>query len=124
MDSFPILSATDKPIYPKDGRCPTCGGGFERGTAYISGGALLLSDNGQDSIHTGRLRGFLNIGIHGRDSEMRDSADIEVVAELYGGQFDLVWCSISCLREWLAGLLRRVESLAGCPPNASGTGGS
>ena len=117
MGSFPVLSGSDKACYPKDGRCPTCGGNFEKGTVYISGGALLLSADGQESIDTDRLRAFLNVGIHGRDLEMRDSSDITVVEELGGGQFDLTWCSIACLREWLSDLLKQVESLVGSPPD-------
>lgn len=44
---------------------------------------------------------------------MRDSADVEVVAELCGGQFDLQWCSVGCMRKWLMDLLGQVERLAG-----------
>jgi hypothetical protein len=109
---FPMLSATDKPFYPTDGRCPVCNGGFEQGMAYISGGALLLSSDGRNSIHPERLQGFLHVGIHGRDPDMQDSADVPIVAHLHGGQFDLQWCSIRCMREWVTMLLQRVESMA------------
>jgi hypothetical protein len=73
---------------------------------------LQLSADDQDSIHSDRLRAFLHLGFHGRDPDMRDSADVSVVADLHGGQFDLQWCSVECMREWLLGLLREVESLA------------
>ena len=116
MTSFPVLSKRDKPYYPKDRRCPVCGGSFEKGIVYVSGGALLLSADGRDSIDTDRLQGFLNVGIHGRDPEMRDSSDITVVQELCGGQFDLTWCSVACLRKWLSDLLKQVESLLGGGP--------
>jgi hypothetical protein len=108
----PILSLADKPFFPIDGRCPVCGQGFTRGLAYLSAGALLLSPDGQDSIHIDRLQAFLNVGVHGADSAMRDSSDIEVVADLHGGQFDLQWCSIACMRQWLNLLLDQVESAA------------
>jgi hypothetical protein len=111
--SFPVLSNSDRMFYPADGRCPVCGGDFSRGIAYLSAGALLLSADGQDSVESDRLQAFLHLGFHGRDSDIRDSADVSVVADLHGGQFDLQWCSVGCMREWLLGLLREVEVAAG-----------
>lgn len=115
---FQLLSSADKPFHPADGRCPVCGRDFREGIAYLSAGALLLSADGQDSISTNRLRAFLHIGFHGSDTEMRDSSDVPVVEDLAEGQFDLNWCSVSCMREWLLRLLREVELRAqqGRPP--------
>jgi hypothetical protein len=106
---LPLLSSADRPFFPGNGHCPNCGHAFVQGSAYLSAGALLLSADGQDSIHTDRLQAFFNVGFHGVDSEMRDSSDIEVVADLHGGQFDLQWCSIACMRQWLNALLDQVE---------------
>ncbi len=114
MHSSPVLSSSDRPFYPADARCPVCHSEFTQGVAYLSGGAILLSDDGQDSLHPDRLQAFLHVGYHGRDPEMRDSADVSIVADLHGGQFDLQWCSVACMREWLVGLLRVVESMASC----------
>ena len=111
--SYPVLSASDRPFYPADGRCPVCRGEFSRGVAYLSAGALLLSADGEDSMGSDRLQAFLHVGFHGRNSDMRDSADVSVVAELHGGQFDLQWCSVGCMREWLLGVLRDVEAACG-----------
>ena len=108
-EPFLLLSSADRPFHPVDGRCPECGGDFRRGIAYLSAGALFLSKDKKNSIHPDRLQGFLHVGIHGADTEMRDSSDVEVVRNLYGGQFDLQWCSIACMREWLLKLLREVE---------------
>ena len=112
MSSSPVLSASDRPFYPSDGRCPVCGGEFSRGVAYLTAGALYLSADGHDSVHSDRLQAFLHVGFHGRDADMRDSADVPVVADLHGGQFDLQWCAVGCMREWLLGLLREVETAA------------
>jgi hypothetical protein len=106
---LPVLSSADRPFFPSNGHCPNCGRALVQGFAYLSAGALLLSADGQDSIHTDRLQAFLNVGFHGVDSEMRDSSDIEVIADLHGGQFDLQWCSIACMRQWLNALLDQVE---------------
>ncbi|MGL4464138.1 MAG: hypothetical protein ACRC1K_18470 [Planctomycetia bacterium] len=113
MSSSPVLSASDRPSYPADGRCPVCGGEFSRGVAYLSAGAVHLTADGQDSVPSDRLRAFLHVGFHGRDSDMRDSANESVVADLRGGQFDLQWCSVACMREWLFRLLREIETAAG-----------
>ena len=114
-EPFLLLSSSDRMFHPTDGRCPECGGDFRRGFAYLSAGASLLTElteDGQDSLHPDRLQGFLHVGFHGTDTEMRDSSDVVVVRHLYGGQFDLQWCSIACMREWLLKLLQEVESRA------------
>ncbi|MCO8120440.1 hypothetical protein NHH03_01730 [Stieleria sp. TO1_6] len=81
--------------------------------AYLSGGGLLLSEDGQDSIHLDRLKGFLHIGFHGRAPDMRDSGDITIVDDIAGGQFDLSWCSLQCMRQWLVQLVDRVDAKIG-----------
>ena len=111
-EPFQVLASCARPVYPSDGRCPVCGSAFLKGLAYLSAGALLLSEDGQDSLHSERLQGFLNIGFHGSDSEMRDSSDVTVVDHIHGGQFDLQWCSVGCMRTWLLGLLAEVERRA------------
>ena len=113
MPDCPLLTSNDRGFYPRDGICPVCGVRFTHGLAYLSAGARLLSQDEQDSIESNNLRAFLHIGIHGRDPEMRDSADIRVVRDLKGGQFDLQWCSIKCMREWFLGVFRELETIAG-----------
>jgi hypothetical protein len=77
---------------------------------------LLLSGDGKESVHTRSLQAFLHFGFHGPDAAMQGSSDVDVVADLEGGQFDLQWCSVRCMREWLLRLLREVESRAGQSP--------
>ena len=110
--TFPVLSGSDAPYYPAEARCPVCGAPFTKGFAYFNGGALLLSRSGQNSITTDRFRAFLHVGFHGVDPDMKDSSDVTVISDLGGGQFDMNWCSVQCLREWLTRLLDRVESEA------------
>ncbi len=73
------------------------------------GGADLLSADDGDSIQTRRLKGFLDIGFHGRDPEMRDSGGFTLVKDVPYGQFDLNWCSIECMRKTLNQLLDDLE---------------
>ena len=108
-EPFQLLSSTDKPFYPADGLCPVCGSQFRRGLAYLAAGALLLSKGAQNILRPDRLQGFLHVGFHGSDPEMRDSSDVVVVNGLHGGQFDLQWCSVDCMRKWFLKLLAEVE---------------
>jgi hypothetical protein len=113
MSMKPLLSGSDRPCWPADGKCPQCGGGFDRGFAYLSGGAVLLSKDGLNSVHTPRLQAFLHVGVHGTREDMHDSADVPLIVGLHDGQFDLNWCSVACMRTWLAALLEKVGRLAG-----------
>lgn len=90
--------------------CPNCGHAFASGFAYLSGGALLLSAENETSNETERLQAFLSIGFHGKDSEMQDSTDATLVDDVIGGQFDLNWCSIACMRFWLNRLMDEMEN--------------
>jgi hypothetical protein len=122
MERFLLLSDDDGPSYPHDGRCPACGKPFTHGLAYLSAGALLLSEDGCDSVQTNKLRGFLNLGYHGTDPDMTDSADAGVVDDLFGGQFDLKWCSVACMKKWLLDLLDEVERQASLGGRDQGRG--
>ncbi len=82
------------------------------GSAYLMAGALHLTADGRDSLHSDRVQAYMNIGYHGRKSDMSDSADTIVVTDLHGGQFDLEWCSISCMREWFLKLFQEIETRA------------
>ena len=69
-----------------------------------------MSTDGMDSIQTDRLEGFLHLGFHGKDSAMRDSEDSMLVDCILGGQYDLNWCSVRCMRSALNQLLDDIES--------------
>lgn len=90
--------------------CPNCGRAFVSGFAYLSGGALLLSPDNETSNETERLKAFLNIGFHGKDGDMRDSTGATLVDDVIGGQFDLNWCSIACMRLWFNRLMDEMEN--------------
>ena len=107
---LPVLSGSSSAFYPPDRRCPVCGDAFAEGIAYLSGGALLLSKDRQNSVHNDRLEAFLNVGFHGKDPGTRDSGDMMVVDRVSGGQFDLQWCSVRCMRAWLMQLLDELEA--------------
>jgi hypothetical protein len=92
-----------------DGVCRHCAGRIRGGLVYVEGGALLLDESELNSIHSNRHRAFLNVGFHGVNPGMSDSADIEIVNDLPGGQFNLSFCSLACLRSWFIGLVDQLE---------------
>lgn len=112
MDNYriPLLSKASRGIYPTEDGCPVCGQPFSHGFAYLMGGANLLSKDQQNSLTHDRLEGFLHLGFHGRDADASGSADILVVDDVVGGQFDLHWCSVRCMRAWLTKLLDTLEA--------------
>jgi hypothetical protein len=73
-------------------------------------GALLLDKRKLNSIHSDRQLAFMNIGFHGKSPDMSDSADAAIVSDLPGGQFDLSFCSLACLRGWFVDIVDRLEA--------------
>ena len=109
---LPLLKGTDPFHYPRDNVCPVCNSSLKngKGIAYISAGALLMDKQRMNSIDSDRLEAFFSIGFHGSKMDMSDSANMLIVDDLVGGQFDLQFYSIRCLRNWLKGLLDQLES--------------
>ena|SRR5579863_7371192 len=107
---YPVLKGDVKSNWPNDGMCPICRKeirGSEQ-VAYLSAGACW--DSAALRLDEHLVGGFLNVGVHGSRSDMLDSADVPVVEDVQGGQFDLQFCSLVCLRKWLNGLVDRLES--------------
>jgi hypothetical protein len=107
--SYPVLKGDTRPHWPSDGRCPVCGKNFREAgqVAYIMAGASW--DAGELSVADDVIQAFLNVGVHGARTDVKDSADIEIVSDLHGGQFDFEFCSTGCLRSWLNSVVDRVE---------------
>jgi hypothetical protein len=107
--SYPVLKGAMRSVWPGDGRCPVCGRGFRemQQVAYIMAGACWDSD--ELSVDARVIQAFLNIGVHGARSDVKDSADLQIIRDLQGGQFDLNFCSTNCLRDWLNSVVDRVE---------------
>lgn len=94
----------------RDARCVYCGGSIEGGVAYLSAGALWLDDSRQNSIHHDQHLAFMHVGFHGTRSDMLDSANIDVVNDRPGGQFDLSFCSLDCLKAWFVQIIDSLQS--------------
>jgi hypothetical protein len=98
--------------------CPQCGGPLGRGTAIISAGALRVVGGrpGRPWIEeTGRAEmfaphdaiGFLRLAWH-----VEMAPEVTIVDAAPGGQFDLYFCSIACLRAFLTARVDELEKLA------------
>jgi hypothetical protein len=101
--------------------CPVCKKDFKKATAaaYLEGGALYLSKDKKNSVLTkpDRHQAFLYFYAHECYPEPKLCADgpdegvvIDVVKDVYGGQFDLCWCSLACMRKWFIRLFDEMES--------------
>ena len=97
----------------KPGVCLYCAGPITNGVAYLSSGALYFDESRLNSIHDemhdDRHRAFMHVGYHGKDPDMSDSADTEVVSDLPGGQFDLSFCSLTCMKSWFDGIVTKLQ---------------
>jgi hypothetical protein len=94
----------------KKAYCPVCGNVISRGTAYISFGAVIDYDildkyKLSDSI----LEGFCHIGYHGSDPDMIDSASCTIADNILGGQADIEFCSLKCLRKWFCKIVDNLK---------------
>ena len=87
----------------------------------VSGGALLMSENGRNGYASDRLRGYLSVGVLDSRAKIPGS-DVVVVEHLLSGQFALQWCSVGCMRAWLRRLLAEIERAAGEQPEADPPG--
>ncbi|GAA4471813.1 hypothetical protein [Novipirellula rosea] len=52
----------------------------------------------------------MNVGYHGTQTDMSDSADIRVVNDLPGGQFDLSFCGLACLKTWFDAIVDGIQN--------------
>lgn len=90
--------------------CPVCGKPITEGVAYFSFGAvvdLLLLD--EMKLSEDVLEGFCRVGYHGADVEVRDSVDYCIGDSIKGGQLDISFCSLACIRTWFCHILDELE---------------
>lgn len=108
--NFPILQNNDRPYIPeRGGCCPICGTSFgEQGMVYLSAGAAYEIAADEDRAGP-MLEAFFHIGYHGTAVDCSDSADICIVEDLKGGQFDINFCSIQCLEKFFLNIVNALQ---------------
>jgi hypothetical protein len=113
MAEFPVMSGADGHFAPPDMTCLKCHRSLEQdgvtSFVYLSGGAMLMSENRQTGHADDRISGFLSIGSWSEREMDRGPAPIDIITNLTGGQFSIQWCSVDCMRQWLLGVLTEVE---------------
>ena len=100
-----------KKVWPASDTCPVCCRAFAEvgAVVYLMGGAVIDSNTTEDlGLHDQDIKGFLHIGYHGNPDVI--SADVKVVRDSSGGQFDLNFCSLECLRHWFLEVVQYLES--------------
>jgi hypothetical protein len=103
------------PIYKKDdysniGYCVNCRLDLYAqpvsGIAYIAGGAYYAGNNDAIEKELYHCLGFLNVGFHGNPDII--STDICIVDDVSGGQYDISFCSLECMKQWFNCIIDRI----------------
>ena len=103
--------------YPEGPLCPWCRKNKvsePHSFAVLSGGALLMNREKDTGLPDDNLDGFLSLSWHGAhdEGEGEDSdidANVDVARGVRGGQFEMYFCSISCLRSYSNHCLDQLE---------------
>jgi len=90
--------------------CPVCSTPLSHGFAYLSFGAVRDILLRQRRLDDDDMEGFCHIGYHGVRSDMTDSMDYCVAKDIKGGQLDIQFCSLKCLKNWFCGIVDVLES--------------
>ena len=95
-------------------KCALCSKRISGGSAYFSFGAVIdLLFLKRRRLSDTLMEGFCHIGYHGVDPDMKDSADYCVAAGIRGGQLDIDFCSLRCLRKWFCDIVDFLERESG-----------
>jgi hypothetical protein len=93
-------------------RCIECGNTArsEQGTfAFVVGGALFLEDDENGGPHP-RMEACLDFGVHaGNDDRASSSLAVSAIAEQHMGQFELCFCTTSCIRLYFNRFIDDIE---------------
>src|SRR5579862_1368657 len=107
---FPISTGAHLPISPNSRICPVCGSDMRLGFAFINLGAVCEEDLDSLPLNTAMMQAFWTVGYHGHETDMSDSADLEIVTDIPGGQCDIHFCSLECLHRFFNAI---IDSLRG-----------
>ena len=115
-EHLPVLSGGNStyPAYPH--MCPQCRARpvcEPHSSVAIVAGALFVDESGDGGSHD-QMRGFLAIDWHGAhdrgEGPFRDTNLRTYIAEsVKGGQFDILFCSTECLRQFLNQVVTEFE---------------
>jgi|LSQX01.2.fsa_nt_gb hypothetical protein len=94
--------------------CRVCAKQISGGSAYFSFGAVIdLLVLKKKKLSDTTMEAFCDIGYHGVDSNVTDSANYCVADGIKGGQLDIHFCSLACLKKWFCDIVDHLESQLG-----------
>src|SRR5262249_19044409 len=107
------LPMKDTCTWPRESKCPVCSKQFNGAFAVLNAGALMGDGKGNGSWDD-RLLGFFTMiwhGAHGNPDPAENDvySGIDVVEDVQGGQYDLTFCSTSCMRSFLNACIDKLE---------------
>lgn len=113
---FPIITEHTRPVYPQGNICPICGKNkiYDPNTfIVINGGAMKIVNDDFKELSFD-LAGFFSIhffGAHdnGTGEYAGKYASVDVVKDSGGGQFDIHFCSITCLEAFFARIVHALR---------------
>jgi hypothetical protein len=92
-------------------KCQVCSKRISGGFAYFSFGAVIdLFVLKKKKLSDTMMEGFCHMGYHGTDSSVTDSANYCVADGIKGGQLDIHFCSLACLKKWFCDIVDDLES--------------
>lgn len=91
--------------------CRVCSKQISGGFAYFSFGAVIdLLVLNKKKLRDTVMKAFCDIGYHGTDAGMTDAANYCVADGIKGGQLDIYFCSLACLKKWFCDIVDNLDS--------------
>ena len=107
--TLPVLEGNKTQCFPHEAACPMCSKPFNGAFAVLSAGALLMNRKEDTGGMSDDLDAFMNLVWHGGDINDDVYATQDIVRDLEGGQFDLQFCSTSCLRAFFNACVDKLD---------------
>ena len=106
----PIIDNRRLGVFGSTKKCVACGcKRSPRGWVFLGGGALRMDCSTTSGWSTNQMEAFLCLGFHGPPGEYEVYTRVDILRRAVGGQFDLIFCSIRCLRNFLNGAIARLR---------------
>lgn len=108
---YPLITKKDKPFYPQDNLCPICKHDRTLNSEfYVINAGALKKGNDHTYVPDEDSKGFLSMAYHPDHHSKKQGKSIEIVSGAKGGQFDLYFCSTTCMRTFFDNLISEFEA--------------
>jgi hypothetical protein len=108
---YPIISKKTKSFFPTNEICPICATNRTNLNSefYVLNGGALEKINQDVSISSDKMEGFLSVQYHPEKDNGNRGFNIDIVDQSKGGQFDIYFCSTSCMRQFFNEFIDEIE---------------